>query len=93
MTPYPNIYSVIPSPATVTVLTGRGMVLEMGTRGIPVVNPRSLDKHTSFEAGVVGLILGAHLLGQEPQLSTVTINTDSQAVLLALDIRMPKPSQ
>ena len=38
----------------------------------------SLHKHTSFKAKVVGLILGAHLLGQEPQLSTITINTDSQ---------------
>ena len=38
----------------------------------------SLDKHTSFEAEVAGLILGTHLLGQEPQLSTVMINTDSQ---------------
>ena len=41
MTPYPNIYSVIPSPATVTVLTGRGTVSEKCTRGIPVVNPSS----------------------------------------------------
>ena len=44
-----------------------------------------LDKHTSFEAKVAGLILGTHLLGQEIQLSTVTINTNSQAALLALD--------
>ena len=41
MTPYPNIYGVIPSPATVTVLTGRGTVSEKCTRGIPVVNPSS----------------------------------------------------
>ena len=40
MTPYPNIYGVIPSPATVTVLTGRGTVSERCTRGIPVVNPK-----------------------------------------------------
>ena len=39
MTPYPNIYSVIPSPATVTVLTGRGTVLENCTHSIPMVNP------------------------------------------------------
>ena len=39
MTPYPNIYGVIPSPAMVTVSTGRGMVLENCTCGIPVVNP------------------------------------------------------
>ena len=53
----------------------------------------SLDEHTSFEAEVAGLILGTHLLGQEPQLSTVTINTDSKAALLGLDICTPKPSQ
>ena len=41
MTPYPNIYGVIPSPATVTVLTGRGTVLENCTHGIPVVNPKA----------------------------------------------------
>ena len=39
MTPYLNIYGVIPSPTTVTVLTGRGTVSEKCTRGIPVVNP------------------------------------------------------
>ena len=38
MTLYPNIYGVIPSPATVTVLTGRGMVLENCAHCIPVVN-------------------------------------------------------
>ena len=41
MTPYPNIYGVIPSPAMVTVLTGRGTVLENCTHGIPVVNLRN----------------------------------------------------
>ena len=35
MTLYPNIYSIIPSPAMVTVLTGRGIVLET----VPVVYP------------------------------------------------------
>ena len=40
MTPYPNIYGVIPSPATVMVLTGRGTVSENCTCGIPVVNPK-----------------------------------------------------
>ena len=39
MTSYPNIYGVIPSPATVMVLMGRGMVLEICTHGIPMVNP------------------------------------------------------
>ena len=39
MTLYPNIYGVIPSPATVMVLMGRGAVLEICTHGIPVVNP------------------------------------------------------
>ena len=39
MTLYPNIYGVIPSPATVTVLTGRGTVSEKCTHGIPMVNP------------------------------------------------------
>ena len=39
MTLYPNIYGVTPSPTTVTVLTGRGTVLESCTRGIPMVNP------------------------------------------------------
>ena len=39
MTPYPNIYSVIPSPATVMVFTGRGTELANCTHSIPVVNP------------------------------------------------------
>ena len=38
MTPYPNIYGVIPSPTTVTVLTGRGTVSENCTHSIPMVN-------------------------------------------------------
>ena len=52
-----------------------------------------LADHTPFEAEVTGLLLGAHLLCKESQLSTITINTDSQAALLALDIRKPKPGQ
>ena len=41
MTLYSNIYGVIPSPTMVTVLTGRGTVLEICTHSIPVVNPNS----------------------------------------------------
>ena len=40
MTLYLNIYGVIPSPAMVTVLMGRGTVSENCTHGIPVVNPK-----------------------------------------------------
>ena len=39
MTPYPNIYSVILSPAMVMVLMGRGTVSENCIHSIPVVNP------------------------------------------------------
>ena len=45
MTPYSNIYSVIPSPAMVMVLTGRGTVSEKCTWGIPMVNPRPWIYH------------------------------------------------
>ena len=40
MTVYPDIYSVIPSPKPVTVLMGRGTVLENCTHGILMVNPK-----------------------------------------------------
>ena len=53
----------------------------------------SLDEHTTFEAETVGLFLGTHLLSAEPHISTVTIGTDSQAALLALNIRKPGPGQ
>ena len=52
----------------------------------------SLDEHTT-EAEAVGLILGAHLLSAEPHISTVTIGTDSQAALLALNICKLGPGQ
>ena len=57
MTPYLNIYSVIPSPATVTVLMGRGMVLEICTGGIPVVNPTFLAYHISESISQVHILL------------------------------------
>ena len=62
MTPYPNIYGVIPSPATVTVLTGRGTVSEKCTCGIPVVNPiHSVYSQHLFGADAAGPI--RHIFG------------------------------
>ena len=60
MTPYPNIYGVIPSPAMVMVLTGRGMVLEICTHGIPVVNPS--QKMPKEVAGSPCIMLASNLL-------------------------------
>ena len=51
MTPYPNIYGVIPSPATVTVLTGRGTVLENCTHSIPMVNPNLIVQYKGHKRG------------------------------------------
>ena len=53
----------------------------------------SLNEHTTFEAEAVRLILGTHLLSAEPHISTVTVGTDSQAALLALNICKPGPGQ
>ena len=53
----------------------------------------SLDEHTTFKSEAVRLILGAHLLSMELHISTITIGTDSQAALLALNIRKPGPGQ
>ena len=50
----------------------------------------SLDEHTTFKVEAVRLILGAHLLSAEPHPSTVTIGSDSQAILLALNIHNPR---
>ena len=49
----------------------------------------SLYEHTTFKAEAVRLILGAHLLSMEPHPSTITIGSDSQATLLALNIHNP----
>ena len=52
-----------------------------------------LTEHTTFEVEALGVILGLHLLGSERQVTSVTISTDSQAVLGALDTRNLKPGQ
>ena len=52
-----------------------------------------LTEHTTFEAEALGVILGLHLLGSERQVTSITISTDSQAVLGALDTCKPKPGQ
>ena len=53
----------------------------------------SLNKHTTFEVEMVRLILGAHLLSVELHPSTITISSDSQATLLALNICNPWAGQ
>ena len=53
----------------------------------------SLDKHTTFKVEAVRLILGTNLLSVEPHPSTVTISSNSQAALLALNICNPLPRQ
>ena len=50
-----------------------------------------LMEHTTFEAEALGVILGLYLLGSERQVTSITISTDSQAVLRALDTHKPNP--
>ena len=52
-----------------------------------------LTEHTTFKVEALGVILGLHLLGSERQVMSITISTDSQAVLGALDTRKAKLGQ
>ena len=52
-----------------------------------------LMEHTTFEVEALGVILGLHLLGSKRQVMSITISTDSQAVLGALNTHKPKLGQ
>ena len=44
----------------------------------------SLERHTTYEVELTGILLGMWMVGQEPEASTASIKADSQAAALSL---------
>ena len=43
-----------------------------------------MEQHTTFEAQLIGILLGLWMLRQEPDADSVSLKADSQAAILAL---------
>ena len=50
-----------------------------------------LERHTTYEAELVGLLLGLWLIRQEPKAGSASIRSDSQVAILALRAHMMGP--
>ena len=50
-----------------------------------------LEQHTTFEAELVGILLGLWLVGQEPDAGSASVNANSQAAIQALNTHKPGP--
>ena len=50
-----------------------------------------LEQHTTFEAKLVGILLGLWLVGREPDADSASLKADSQAAIQALHTHKPGP--
>jgi len=52
-----------------------------------------LDKHTTYEAEAIGVLLGIYMLRFEKEIGEVRLVLDNQAVIVALDSSKSGPAQ
>jgi len=52
-----------------------------------------IKEHTLYEAEMVGVLLGLHMVRLEKRMRTVRLTLDNQAVIVVLDICKPGPAQ
>ena len=51
----------------------------------------SLEQHTTFEAELVGILLGLWLVGHKPDADSVLVKANSQVAIQALNTHKPGP--
>ena len=51
----------------------------------------SLEQHTTYEAELVGILLGLWLIRREPDVDSASLKADSQAAIKALNTHTPRP--